>query len=280
MVRARVVEHGREYAHLRAREAERAEAARARAAVAAVRELWAREPDWAERELRYLVREPGGGGDSGAVRGAEPVRGPEPVGGVEPVPAPAPVPAPEPVPGPAPVPGAAPAPAVEPARNPAPPTLEAPAPDAPAPDIPAPGVPAADPWPSTLVEYKAVRVLTGLCQDDPRLVLAESEVRELVPLVVTWLDRGVPAGAVRAALVCGIPDELHHPARLLASRLRRRVPAARPAYPEPPPVAFEAPPVPAVVSVRETWLRTCEGCDRGLPGGSGVTRCRDCRPSG
>jgi hypothetical protein len=106
----------------------------------------------------------------------------------------------------------------------------------------------------------ATALLSRLHHDDPRLLLAEREVRRLAPAVDAWLERGASADAVRRTLTSCLPAEpLLHPAGLLAHRLAEYLPPPLPPAP-PRPLPFQ----------------DCDGCDRPFraaePG-----RCRDCR---
>ncbi|MFE5890539.1 helix-turn-helix domain-containing protein [Streptomyces sp. NPDC002285] len=143
----------------------------------------------------------------------------------------------------------------------------------PAPDLkeseqpgPARTEPLSVPDTSELPAHRTARnVLAGLRTRDPRLHLAEPDVRRLAPAVVTWLDRGVAPDDVQRTLSAGLPPEgVRHPSRFLAHRLTALLPP--PFEPEP---GFEA--------ARPDPLQNCEGCDRAFrspcPG-----RCRDCRP--
>ncbi|MFI8961504.1 helix-turn-helix domain-containing protein [Streptomyces sp. NPDC053493] len=200
--------------------------------------------------------------------GAEPDPGPETPGprrpprrdrpGRPPRPRPSP-PAPPPPPA-APPP---PAPSAAPPR-PAPPP---PAPPPPAPSAASPAgasaAPPPAPPPAPLAERHrpAAALLVGLRAHEPRLLLAERDVRRLAPGVTAWLDRGIHPDAVRRTLSACLPDDLVHPAGLLAHRLTVLLPPPLPARP-PAPDPFQ----------------TCDGCDRPfrapVPG-----RCRDCRPA-
>ncbi|MEV7079898.1 helix-turn-helix domain-containing protein [Streptomyces sp. NPDC093516] len=109
-------------------------------------------------------------------------------------------------------------------------------------------------------------LLTGLRTLDSRLLLSERDVHRLAPAVTAWLERGVPAEAVRRALTTGLPAApIQHPAAFLAHRLTALLPPPLPAAPPP------SPPL-----VRPDPLQTCDGCERAFraphPG-----HCRDCR---
>lgn len=162
-------------------------------------------------------------------------------------PAAAPDPAPTSAPLPAPAPGSA---------------LAEPVSEEPA---PAPGraaqVPLPEPATPDLDRHRtAVALLADLCRREPRLLLAERDVRGLAPGVAAWLERGAAPDAVSRTLTANLPEGLRHPAALLAHRLTALLPPplpARPGRPDP--------------------LQTCDTCDRAFrapePG-----RCRDCRP--
>ncbi|MEU2155764.1 hypothetical protein ABZ532_12260 [Streptomyces sp. NPDC019396] len=153
-------------------------------------------------------------------------------------PEPAPKPPAEP---PAPAPAPAPAPRSAPVRRPLP------TPTAYAPDL----------------HRIAADLLSGLRVQEPRLTLAERDVRRLAPAVAAWLERGTAPDAVRHALTSGLPPEtLHHPAGFLAHRLTALLPPPLPAGTAPPP-----PPDP---------LQNCDLCDRAFRA-PGPGRCRSCR---
>ncbi|MCF1597993.1 helix-turn-helix domain-containing protein [Streptomyces muensis] len=130
---------------------------------------------------------------------------------------------------------------------------------------PAPSAPHSVPDTPDLPVHRTARdVLAGLRTRDPRLHLAEHDVRRLAPAVVTWLERGVAPDDVQRTLSSGLPREgVRHPARFLAHRLTALLPPPfDPGLPE---------------SARPDPLQNCDGCDRAFrsprPG-----RCRDCRP--
>ncbi|MFI6639252.1 helix-turn-helix domain-containing protein [Streptomyces sp. NPDC050504] len=142
---------------------------------------------------------------------------------------------------PAKAPAPAPAPEPEPVREPPPP----PAPERPTPE-----------------HSTATALLADLRRHEPRLTLAERDVHRLGPAVAQWLDRGATPEAVRRTLTASLPDDLRHPAGLLAHRLTTLLPPRLPTPPGPPPP-----------------LQNCEGCDRAFrsptPG-----HCATCRPAG
>ncbi|MBT2369243.1 helix-turn-helix domain-containing protein [Streptomyces sp. ISL-10] len=168
------------------------------------------------------------------------------------VPAATPAPAPVPPPKPEPAPMAEAAPTPEPAVAPAPP---APAPMPPRPPLPQPQA-------LDLERHRvATDLLAGLRRHEPRLLLAEHDIRRLAPAVATWLERDVHPDAVHHALTTDLPERLKQPAGLLAHRLTALLP---------PPLPTLAPPK------ARNPLQNCDKCDRAfrapLPG-----RCRDCR---
>ncbi|MFJ4774408.1 hypothetical protein ACIP88_35800 [Streptomyces uncialis] len=151
----------------------------------------------------------------------------------------------------------APRPATPP--SPAPRSAGPPRPQKPQPPLPSPTAHAPE------LHRRAADLLASLRTADPRLTLAERDVRRLTPAVAAWLERGTHPDAVRTALTTGLPhDRLHSPGAFLAYRLTTQIPpplpTQRPGPPSPPP------------------LQTCENCDRAFrswtPG-----RCGDCRDS-
>ncbi|MGR4884618.1 helix-turn-helix domain-containing protein [Streptomyces sp. LARHCF249] len=167
----------------------------------------------------------------------KPVRRPEPL----PEAKPEPLPEPKPVPAPAPEPVAEPAPVLAPV---------------PAPEAAGPAAP---------VRQEAVDLLARLRSEDPRLLLADRDVRKLAPGVSAWLERGASPEAVRHVLAADLPADLRHSAALIAYRLRTQLPPHLPA-------ARAARP-----ARRPDPLQNCDGCERAFrapePG-----RCRDCPP--
>ncbi|WP_234432488.1 helix-turn-helix domain-containing protein [Streptomyces sp. NRRL S-378] len=164
----------------------------------------------------------------------------------------------------------------EPPPPPPPPPGEEPVPDPePDPDPHPDPHPDPDPEPevATAPEAQAlhpgaVELLAGLRRRDPRLLLAERDVRRLAPHVSTWLERGVDPEAVARVLSAGLPEDLRRPASVLAYRLTALLPPHLP----PAPAAPEARP-----PARPDPLQNCDGCDRAFraptPG-----RCRSCPP--
>ncbi|MET9408699.1 helix-turn-helix domain-containing protein [Streptomyces sp. NPDC002935] len=206
----------------------------------------------------------------------------EPVQAANPVPTPGTVHAPElpsasgpvhePPLTPAPLPSSRPGPAPAPAPNSTP---VSPAPQA-APPTPAPAPKRPLPTPDTDTpdrDRAATVLLASLHREDPRLLLAERDVRRLAPAVAAWLERGAAPEAVRLTLTGGLPrDRLHHPASLLAHRLTELLP---PRLPATVPSVARSHPQQSQPSQPHP-LQNCDGCDRAFrspdPG-----RCRDCR---
>ncbi|MFJ9549544.1 helix-turn-helix domain-containing protein [Streptomyces erythrochromogenes] len=114
----------------------------------------------------------------------------------------------------------------------------------------------------------AADLLAGLRRRDPRLLLAERDVRRLAPSVSAWLERGVAPETVARVLSSGLPEDMRRPASVLAYRLTALLP---PHLPPAPPAPQARPPA------RPDPLQNCDGCDRAFraptPG-----RCRSCPP--
>ncbi|MGY0485695.1 helix-turn-helix domain-containing protein [Streptomyces sp. WG-D5] len=103
----------------------------------------------------------------------------------------------------------------------------------------------------------ATDLLAALHRTDARLVLPARDIDRLAPGVAAWLERGLAPGAVRHALVRGLPDDrpVHSPAALLAHRLT----AGLPPWPAPAPTPTAPPPV-------RHPLRNCDTCDHAYRG--------------
>ncbi|MFE1555254.1 helix-turn-helix domain-containing protein [Streptomyces sp. NPDC058734] len=130
-------------------------------------------------------------------------------------------------------------------------------------------VPEPEPAPEPAARQDAADLLTRLRGDDPRLLLAERDVRRLAPLVAVWLDRGVEPEAVRHALAGDLPPNLQSGAALIAYRLRTGIPPHTPTAPPPPTANAARRPDP--------W-QTCDGCERPFRGPE-PRRCLDCPPA-
>ncbi|WP_152627391.1 hypothetical protein [Streptacidiphilus melanogenes] len=88
------------------------------------------------------------------------------------------------------------------------------APVTPAPDAVAPQV------------REAAATLFRVIRPEPRLRLGTGEALGLAPLVAGWLERGASDRDLAAALLPGLPAEVHAPAALLRNRLARKLPPA------------------------------------------------------
>ncbi|MCJ0874118.1 procyclic acidic repetitive family protein [Streptomyces sp. AP-93] len=236
----------------------------------------------------------------GPARAVEPTPGPGPgLGpGTEPDPDPEPAsePDPEPVSGPEPGPGALSVPVPEPEPEPDPDPESEGEPDQdqeqeqgqgqggdPDPDpepVPEPVLgpdagpvselgPVSEPGaaPGPVPPPEAAALLARLRGDDPRLLLADRDVRRLAPLVAQWFQRGADPVAVRVMLSSELPGDLRHSAGLLEHRLKAWIPPHLPAA------------APVRPAGRPDPMQNCDGCDRAFrapePGG----RCRDCPPA-
>ncbi|MFG2497427.1 helix-turn-helix domain-containing protein [Streptomyces sp. NPDC048441] len=125
-----------------------------------------------------------------------------------------------------------------------------------APPLPTPNTPDLD------CHRTATTLLADLRRQDPRLLLAERDIRRLAPAVAAWLERDIAPEAVRRTLTADLPAEpIHRPAALLAHRLTALLP---PPLPAAPPAGHRPDP-----------LQNCDHCDRAFrapePG-----RCRAC----
>ncbi|MER5949256.1 hypothetical protein ABT127_24720 [Streptomyces sp. NPDC001904] len=98
-------------------------------------------------------------------------------------------------------------------------------------------------------------ILWRLGTVDARLRLSERSVRELVPEVCDWLDRGATAAQVVEAVTAGLPAKVYSAAKLVADRLTRKRPARKRAWRE----VFE-----------------CPECRDPLPWGQEAGRCAPC----
>ncbi|WP_370066216.1 hypothetical protein [Streptacidiphilus sp. MAP5-3] len=71
---------------------------------------------------------------------------------------------------------------------------------------------------------EAAAALFRVIRSEPRLVLGASEALALAPLVAKWLAQGASEGDLAAALLPGLPPQVHAPQALLRDRLRRKLP--------------------------------------------------------
>ncbi|GAA2786600.1 hypothetical protein [Streptomyces showdoensis] len=184
-------------------------------------------------------------------------------------------------------PGAEPEP-VRATRKPAAPTpvregrRETPPPPQLPPPPPPPSAPPSPPVaPLAERDLPAAALLAELRVRDPRLLLGVRDIERLAPGVTAWLERGARPDAVSRTLAAGLPEDLAHPAGLLAHRLAAQLP---------PPTAVVSPTAAvsptAVVSPTGRMTLTsprspfaeCEDCGRpfrGAPAPDGL--CADCR---
>jgi hypothetical protein len=109
---------------------------------------------------------------------------------------------------------------------------------------------------------RAAAVLGRLGGHEAKLTLSATEALSLAPLAAQWLSRGVSELEIRNVLTAGLPAAVHAPAKLVANRLQRKLPAARRAA---------DPAAPAVATRAE-----CDGCARPLPLGQHAGTCAAC----
>ncbi|MFF0747951.1 helix-turn-helix domain-containing protein [Streptomyces sp. NPDC004267] len=135
--------------------------------------------------------------------------------------------------------------------------------------VPRPKRPA--PPPLAERDRPAAALLAGLRAHEPRLLLGEADIERLAPGVTAWLDRGAHPEAVTRTLTATLPDNLAHPAGLLAHRLTALLP---------PPVHIAAPAPRARVTVTSprSPFAECSDCGRPFRGAPPTDAlCRDCR---
>ncbi len=96
----------------------------------------------------------------------------------------------------------------------------------------------------------AAVVLLRAVRPERRLPLGEAEAAALAPLVRAWLDRGGSEEGLREALLTGLPSMVYSPAKVLQSRLERKMP---------PPQRLSATPL------RPRRFAECEECRDPLP---------------
>lgn len=117
---------------------------------------------------------------------------------------------------------------------------------------------------------KAVALLAGLRRTDDRLTLSRRQVERLAPAVAAWFDGGATAAVVHRVLTADLPDDMRHPAGVLAHRLEHLLPPPLPACP--PVVSTHA----GTARHRPHPFQTCDGCERAFRAPQ-AGRCRDCR---
>ncbi|MET9253396.1 MarR family transcriptional regulator [Streptomyces sp. NPDC003717] len=134
---------------------------------------------------------------------------------------------------------------------------------------PAP-TPAAPPAPET-PRAVAYRALARLGRVEPRLALSDADCRDLVDLVVPWLERGATTVSLMQAVTSGLPDAVHAPRGFVARRLRDKLPPLDASTPASEPDAAE----PRLLG---RLMPECTEC--GVPGRVGAFvggLCRGCR---
>ncbi|MDQ1017274.1 helix-turn-helix domain-containing protein [Streptomyces afghaniensis] len=117
---------------------------------------------------------------------------------------------------------------------------------------------------------KAVALLAGLRRSDDRLTLSRRQVERLAPAVVAWFDGGATAAVVHRVLTANLPDDMRHPAGVLAHRLEHLLPPPLPA--SPPAASMRT----GTARCRPHPFQTCDGCERAFRAPQ-AGRCRDCR---
>lgn len=109
---------------------------------------------------------------------------------------------------------------------------------------------------------RAAAVLGRLGAAEPKLSLGAAEALKLAPVAAEWLRRGVSELELRNTLIAGLPASVVAPARFVANRLERKMPAAR----------RVADPVAPAVAVRAE----CGECGYPLPAGQETGICGRC----
>ncbi|WP_250304302.1 helix-turn-helix domain-containing protein [Streptomyces sp. A 4/2] len=96
------------------------------------------------------------------------------------------------------------------------------------PSLPAPvAASAGSPPESAEAVGRGAALLSRLARVEPKLALSAADVVALAPLVVPWLERGVPELEARSLLTDGLPPVVFTARGILADRLVRKLPAPR-----------------------------------------------------
>lgn len=113
---------------------------------------------------------------------------------------------------------------------------------------------------------RAAAVLGRLGAVEPKLSLGAAEALKLAPVAAEWLRRGVSELELRNTLAAGLPASVVAPARFVANRLERKMPAPR---------RLADPAAPAAPVRAE-----CAECGRPLPLGRSRGICGQCAEVG
>ncbi|WP_406435301.1 helix-turn-helix domain-containing protein [Streptomyces sp. NBC_01589] len=127
---------------------------------------------------------------------------------------------------------------------------------------------------------RAAAVLSRLGASEAKLTLSAFEAASLAPGAAEWLIRGVSELELKNTLIAGLPDAVHAPARFVAGRLERKMPAARrKADPAAPAVAVRAEcgecGRPLALGQSQGICGRCAGVERAAAGPGDVTDWRN-----
>ncbi|MFE5616269.1 hypothetical protein [Streptomyces sp. NPDC056524] len=103
---------------------------------------------------------------------------------------------------------------------------------------------------------EAARILSRLEAVDFRLRLSRRQTQALAPLAAQWLQNGASVAEITDAVVQGLPAKVYAPAKLVADRLVRKLPAPRRAWAQ--------------------YADCSDGCGRVLPAGQDSGICGVC----